>query len=249
VFTVQAENRKGIGPESAPSNTLTVPDPTPRLTSTSPVDGATNVAIGANVTATFTVNVAGATAPGAFILRNAGGATIAATVTYNAATRTATLNPNANLVRGVTYTAILTGGTATIRNAATNTPMARTTFSFTTDNTAPVVLGAGSATNPLAGATGVNRAANVVTEISEVVTGVTNARVTLRQGTAAAPVGAVLTATVTVANVNGHSVITLNPQVANLLANTNYTLRTLNGIVDTSGNALAPTARTFRTGP
>ena len=161
----------------------------------------------------------------------------------------ATLNPNANLTRGVSYTVTLTGGATGIRNAATGTPLVTTTWSFTTDGTAPtVVVAPPTATSPLAGATGVGRNANIVTEFSELVTGAATNTVTLRRGTAANPVGPVVQGVVTVSTVNGHSVATLNPNAA-LLANTQYTLRLTNGIVDLSGNALVATTRTFTTGP
>jgi len=70
----------------------------------------------------------------------------------------------------VQYQATLTGGTGAIRNAATNTPMATTSWTFTTDVTAPTAL-PGGATSPVARATGVGRLANVVTEFSEQVSG------------------------------------------------------------------------------
>ena len=82
----------------------------PRVISHSPKAGALNVAVGRNVTATFheqVRNVNGST----FKLRNTStGTLIPATVSYNRTTRTATLNPSANLARGTKYTAVLTSG-------------------------------------------------------------------------------------------------------------------------------------------
>ena len=63
-------------------------------------------------------------------------------VTYDAATRTATLNPSANLAADTQYTARLTGGTSAVRDMANN-PLANVTWTFTTapapDTTAPTV--------------------------------------------------------------------------------------------------------------
>lgn len=126
--------------------------------------------------------------------------------------------------------------------------MATTSWTFTTDGTAPTVL-PGGATSPVAGATGVGRLANVVTEFSEQVTGAAGNQVTLRRGTAANPTGGALNVTLTRAVVGGHTVLTVNPN-ATLLANTQYTLRLSNnlGITDLSGNALPVTTRSFTTG-
>ena len=67
-------------------------------------------------------------------LRSAAGVAVAAAVSYNATTRVATLNPNANLAAGTSYTATLTGGIADTAGA----PLAQRTWSFTTAAAAPV---------------------------------------------------------------------------------------------------------------
>jgi Ca2+-binding RTX toxin-like protein len=106
------------------------------------------------------------------------------------------------------------------------------------DTTAPTV----SARSPLAGATGVPIGDNVTATFSEAVNGVTVARFTLRQGTAAN--GALVARAFTYDPVT--RVATLNPN-ANLLPNTLYTVRLLAGITDTAGNALAPVSWNFTT--
>jgi uncharacterized repeat protein (TIGR01451 family) len=82
----------------------------------SPMDGATGVDLGTNVTATFDVtmtNVSSAT----FTLEDPGGA-ITGTVTYTTATQTATFDPDADLEYDTTYTATLSkdlaGSTGTL---------------------------------------------------------------------------------------------------------------------------------------
>ena len=73
------------------------PDTTPpTITARSPVDGATNVSTGANVTATFSEPMDPTTINGTNVeLRDPSNALVPATVTYNAAQRRAILDPNA----------------------------------------------------------------------------------------------------------------------------------------------------------
>jgi hypothetical protein len=82
----------------------------PTVTGVVPLNGATGVAVGAAVTATFSVPMDPATiTPSSFILANPAGAPVQATVAYDAATRQATLTPSAALTAAVTYTARLKG--------------------------------------------------------------------------------------------------------------------------------------------
>jgi dipeptidyl aminopeptidase/acylaminoacyl peptidase len=104
--------------------------PRPTVSARTPAAGATGVAVGVNVTATFSEAVQGVTGT-TVILRSSSGATVAAVVAYDAATRRVTLNPNANLVRGTRYTATLTGGAGGIRDLAGN-PLTTASWSFTT---------------------------------------------------------------------------------------------------------------------
>lgn len=79
-----------------------------RPTSTvAPASGAEGVGVNSNVTATFSE----AMMPGgmSFVLKNAAGTTVASAASYDKATKTATLNPNADLAADATYTATLTG--------------------------------------------------------------------------------------------------------------------------------------------
>ncbi|MDQ3302317.1 MAG: Ig-like domain-containing protein, partial [Actinomycetota bacterium] len=80
----------------------------PRITSKSPAANATRVGLAANVRTTFSENVTGVN--GVTIKLKQGTKTIPAVVTYSAATRTAVLNPSANLASGKKYTVVLTSG-------------------------------------------------------------------------------------------------------------------------------------------
>ncbi|HET7488416.1 MAG TPA: N,N-dimethylformamidase beta subunit family domain-containing protein, partial [Acidimicrobiales bacterium] len=142
----------------APSGGDTTP---PTVTATTPASGATGVNVASNATATFSEAVQSATI--SFTLRDAASNAVAAAVTYDATTRTATLNPNADLAAGATYTATVTGA----KDTAGNTMAGSTTWSFTTaaavDTTPPTV----TATSPASGATGVSVASNVTATFSE----------------------------------------------------------------------------------
>ncbi|HSC92510.1 MAG TPA: DUF4082 domain-containing protein [Gaiellaceae bacterium] len=104
----------------------------PAVTATSPVAGATDVATGDPVTATFgeALDPASLTAS-TFTLRDAGGTAVPATVSYDTATTTARLVPSAELTGGATYTATLAAGSSGIKDLAGNALAAPVTWSFT----------------------------------------------------------------------------------------------------------------------
>ncbi|GAA2721565.1 peroxidase family protein [Cellulomonas aerilata] len=215
----------------------------PTVTARTPVADATNVVVGNNVTATFSEAVQGVSGT-SFTLRAAGAAAdVPAAVTYDAATRVATLNPTADLAAGTQYTATLTGGAAAIRDL-TNSPLATTTWTFTTaapvDTVAPTV----TARVPAINATGVAVAADLSATFSEAVQGVTPTTFTLRQGSAT---GTLVPATVTQSGTTNQWI--LNPN-ANLAANTQYTV-TLDGgttaIRDNANLALTDVTWSFTT--
>jgi len=213
------------------------PAPAPTVTSVSPAGKATAVAVGTNVAATFSTSVQGVSA-GTFVLRNAAGASIAAAVSYNDTTRTATLDPAANLATDTTYTATLVGGTSAIRDAA-GTPLASLSWTFTT-GPAPTV----TSYSPGSNASLVRRSSNVSATFSETVQGVDTATFTLKN----ASTGAVVAATVYRNGTTNQWI--LDPQ-AGLAAKTRYTVTLTGGatgIQDLAGNPLASRSWQFTTG-
>ncbi len=87
----------------------------PALTTKVPASGATNVPVGQSVSATFDQDMDAATITSAnFYVQKAGGSPLPATVTYNAATRTATIDPSADLEAGSAYQVTVSTG---VRNA------------------------------------------------------------------------------------------------------------------------------------
>jgi Ca2+-binding RTX toxin-like protein len=245
-FQVRAVSAIGPSPLSAASNAVTpfadtVP---PTVTARSPLANATAVDVAANVTATFSEAVTGVTAA-RFTLRqgtSAAGALLPAVVTYNAATRVVTLNPNADLLPGTLYTARLVVG---ITDTAGN-PLGAISWSFTTAgapaNPAPTV----TATSPVANATGVDRAADITATFSDAITGWSTATVQLRRVSN----NNLIAATVSIDGTG--RIITLNPTVALLAANTQYRLTLTGGpsaIRSLAGTPLVTTSWTFTTGP
>ncbi|MCU1531757.1 MAG: heme peroxidase, partial [Arthrobacter sp.] len=210
--------------------TFTTVGQPPTVTGRTPAVNATNVAANANVTAVFSEAVTGITTTNVRLI-NPAGVAVPAAVSYNVLTRTATLNPTANLAVNTRYTAQLTNG---IMDATANR-LTATSWSFTTE-AGPTVTGR----TPAANATGFARSGNIAAVFSEAVTGVstTSVRVTNAAGTT-------VLATVTYTSLTRTA--TLNPS-ANLAANTTYTVRLANSIKDATGNALPTTSWTFRTG-
>ncbi|MBT2567810.1 S8 family serine peptidase [Arthrobacter sp. ISL-85] len=213
------------------------PAPAPAVTSLSPAAKATAVAAGTNMTASFSADVQGVSA-GTFVLKNAAGATIAATATYNSATRTATLDPAANLAADVTYTATLVGGVSAIRDAA-GTPLTTTSWTFTI-GPAPTVTSYSPVSNSLL----VRRSSNVSATFSEAVQDVSTATFTLKN----ASTGAVVAATV---YRNGTTNQWILDPLSVLAAKTRYTVTLAGGatgIRDLAGNPLASQTWQFTTG-
>jgi hypothetical protein len=211
--------------------------PAPTVTAKSPAAGTTAVPPGSTVTATFSAAVQGVSA-GTFVLRSAAGTVIPATVTYNAATKTATLDPSANLATDGKFTATLTGGATAIRDAA-GTPLAGTSWTFVT-GPAPVITSYTPGSNALL----VRRSSNITVTFNESVQGVSAATFTVKN----AATGAVVPAAV-VRNGTSNQWI-LDPQLA-LGGKTKYTVTVTGGgssIRDLAGNQLATKSWQFTTG-
>jgi hypothetical protein len=116
----------------------------PKVTSTNPTSGATNVPINQKITATFSEPMSGfrITAAGTFtVAPTLGGAAVTGTVTYNAASNTAIFTPSANLAASTEFTATIT---TAAQNPAGQGILSNYVWSFTTGTvanaTAPTVV-------------------------------------------------------------------------------------------------------------
>ena len=106
----------------------------PGVTNQTPLSGATGVAAGTTVTATFSETLDPTTITAAtFELRDSTNVLVPATVMYNGTTFLATLTPG-TLATGTIYTATLRGGTVDprVKDIAGNALTANVTWSFTT---------------------------------------------------------------------------------------------------------------------
>jgi MYXO-CTERM domain-containing protein len=112
-----------INPAGAPDNTP------PTVSSTSPDNNATGVAVGTTVTATFSEAIAPATLTAASFLLRAGVDNVTGVVTLNPAGTIATFTPSAPLADNTTYTATLT---TVITDVAENALAADHVWIFTT---------------------------------------------------------------------------------------------------------------------
>jgi hypothetical protein len=160
---------------------------------------------------------------------------VAAAVSYDAASRTATLDPTANLTAGITYTATVKGGASGVKDLAGNPLASDVTWAYSTapDTTAPTV----TAVSPAAGATKVSVGATVTATFSEPMNAstVTTTTVTLVRAGTTTPIAAVVTYDSVARRV------TLTPS-ARLASATSYTATVKGGsagVKDEAGNPLA----------
>jgi hypothetical protein len=137
VFPNQSWNASNYWVDAVFSDTAPGPggDTTPpTVTATVPVNGATNVAVVATVTATFSEPLDQATLTTAtFELRDGANTLVNASVSYNPTTKTATLTPSSAMTAETVYSAKLKGGE--IKDLAGNALAADYVWSFTTGST------------------------------------------------------------------------------------------------------------------
>jgi Protein of unknown function (DUF1566)/Bacterial Ig-like domain len=202
------------------------PDTTaPTVSSTSPATGVTDVAVNANITATFSENMAAGSISDTTFTLSSGAGAVAGAVSYSGTT--AMFNPNADLAFNTTYTATLTTG---VTDAAGNPLAANHVWTFTTgaapDITAPTV----SSVSPANNAIDVTTNSNITASFSENMTAASFSNTTFTLSSGAGTVtGAV--------SYNG-TTATFNPSV-NLAFSTLYTATLTTGVTDAAGNPLA----------
>jgi hypothetical protein len=113
----------------------------PTVSVVGPADGATGVVAGTNVTAAFSEAMDASTiSSSSFTLVKQGGAAVAAAVTYDSPSKTATLDPSANLEAGATYVATVKGGSAGVKDLAGNALVADKVWTFTVAATVTVTV-------------------------------------------------------------------------------------------------------------
>ena len=206
----------------------TAQGPPPTVSSVSPVDQSTGVAITSPVTATFSEAMNSATITGStFTLTPQAGSAVAANITYNAGSFTATLTPTSPLAYNTTYTATITTG---VQSALATSLAANYSWTFTTATApppavtavTPVNLSTNAAITTTATAT-FNQAMNALT-ISPSTFTLTGPGNTSIQGT--------------VSYAAGTNVATFTPS-SSLAYNTAYTAAISSSVMSSGGVALA----------
>jgi hypothetical protein len=210
--------------------TATPPDTTPpTVIARFPASGASNVALNANVTATFSEPMNNATLNGTtFALTVTGtGAPVAGSVSVSG--NTATFTPAANLAGSTQYTATVSTGA---QDLAGNVLASAATWTFTTtappDTTPPTV----SSVTPSSGATDVPVGTTVTATFSEAMD-----NSTLTTGNFSVVVTSSSAAVAGSISVSGNTA-TFTPTVA-LSPSTQYTATLNTSVRDVAGNALA----------
>src|SRR5580765_638086 len=206
-----------------------VPDTTPpTVSSISPADAATGVALNSSVSASLSEAMTNATLTNTTftLTQTSGGAIIGGRVSISG--NTATFAPSVALAGDTNYTATITTG---VQDAAGNALAANLAWTFTTaaapDTTPPTV----SAMSPASGATGVALNSPVSATFSEPMT---NSTLTNASFTLAGSGGAAVSGMVTVSG----NTATFTP-TAPLAATTQHTATISTAAKDAAGNALA----------
>jgi hypothetical protein len=153
----------GTAPPPPPPGDTTAPT----VTATFPAAGATGVDVSANVTGTFSEAMNASTITSATFTLKAGATTVPAAVTYNSTGSVATLNPDAYLAAGTTYTATIRGTSTGVKDVAGNPLASDKTWNFTTASAGTgtsetVTLTATADSYVSAGATGTNYGASSI---------------------------------------------------------------------------------------
>lgn len=206
----------------------------PKVTSTNPASGATNVPINQKITATFDEPMSSATitAAGTFtVTPTLGGAAVTGTVTYDAASRTAIFTPSANLAVSTEFTGTIM---TTAQDAAGSALGTAYTWNFTTGTVANATQPTVISTDPINLATLVPLNQTITATFGKAMDPATiSAAGTF---TVVTTVGAVAVPGVVTYDTASNTAI-FTPS-ANLAASTQYTAAISNPAKDLSGNAL-----------
>ncbi len=216
--------------------TASAPDNTPpTVVTVVPASGALGVAVGSNVTATFSEPMNPSSINSNSFMLMQGGFHVSGTITYSG--NTLTFNPNGDLAGGAVFTATIF---TAVEDLAGNNLLNAFVWSFTTevppDVTPPTVVSTAPANNGL----GIHIGSNITATFSEAMnaTSITTATFTLTKGVT--PVAGVVT--------YAGGTATFNPNT-DLDSSTVYTATITTGAEDVAGNNLAANfVWTFTTG-
>ncbi len=203
----------------------------PTVSSTTPVNAATGVAINTRITATFSEAMDPSTiTPDTFAVTGPGTSPVSGTVDYDAPSRIATFTPDIDLTPSVAYSATITTDVKDLKsNALANDFVWSFATGVTPDTTAPTV----SFTIPANGATGVVINTKITATFSEAMDPST---ITAAAFTVDGPGAVPISGNVTYAAVGNTATFT---PADNLTLNRVYTATITTAVRDLAGNALA----------
>jgi len=200
-------------------------NPTPVVSSTDPVNDATNIAINSKIAATFSVAMDVATITSTTFTLQQGTTAVLGTVTYSGTT--ATFTPTENLDGNAVFTAKISSAAKSTFGVAL---VQDYSWSFTTGETPDIILPTVELTDPLNEALDVALDKAIVFTLSEPMnpTTIYDATFTLTEGSNA------VAGTISFSG----NTVTLTPS-SNLLYNKIYTATIKSGVEDMAGNAMA----------
>jgi hypothetical protein len=196
----------------------------PTVTSTNPINTATEIAINGKISATFSVFMDSSTVTLTNFTLKQGSGNVIGTVGYT--DKTAKFSPTSNLVANTLYTATITKG---VKSKTGQTLANDYVWSFTTGTISDITLPTVTQTNPANNATGVVLNHLIVTTFSEPLdqSTITSLTYLVKQGSLS--VSGTITSTGTTA--------TFTP-ASNLSPNNIYTVTVTTGVKDMAGNAI-----------
>lgn len=202
----------------------------PTVTTTAPSNAATDIALNANVTATFSelMDAATISSPSATFTLAQSGTPVAGVVTYSG--MTAVFNPTGDLTASVPYTATVSTGA---KDVAGNALAAAKVWSFTSGAAADIVAPTVISTAPADADTGVALNADIIASFDELMDATTVTDLSFILAQSGTPVAGVVSYLGTSA--------TFNP-TSDLAASSVYTATVLSGasgVADLAGNPLA----------
>lgn len=202
------------------------PDVTPpTVVSTVPANGALGIAIGGNITATFSEAMSAASITTATFTLSKGVTPVAGVVTYSGGT--ATFNPDTDLDSSTVYTATITTG---VEDEAGNNLAANFVWTFTTGDPGDVTAPTVTVVSPLNLSTNISTITNITATFSEPMDPATINTTTFVVTSGVTPVPGVVTYSGMTA--------TFNPSVT-LDTIKLYSARITTGATDLAGNPLA----------
>jgi len=197
----------------------------PTVSSTDPLNAATNVPFNQKIAVTFSKTMDAATITTSTFTLTQGTTPISGFVSYSGTT--ALFSPTSNLAANTAYTATITSGA---KDLAGNALAANYIFSFITGAAAVITPPTVSLTDPLNNATGVALNQKIAATFSKTMNAstITTATFILRQGTTPIP-----------GFISYSGTMAIFAPAVNLGANTVYTATITTGVEDLAANALA----------